>query len=248
MSELQGRILQACEQCQFELALELTQWGLNDNPDEGSLWELQGLIQYSLRNFPEAVDALERATLLKPLTDSARICLGQAYGRIGLIELSTDLLKGLVSKESLTAGLLLQLASALDELNHPEFALQACRRATSQDPLNAQAYYDMGYYSGRCGCPPHVTESLARKAISLNPENIHYQVGLTSLLVRHNRTQEALIIVRHYSAEQIEQIHCRCCLTRILELFEFLGDDQRISLCRSRLSVLEENDLGSDCE
>lgn len=242
------RILSYCDRYEFQPALKLTQLGLTRNPDSGRLWELQGLIYFGMQDYFSAVRGLERATMLKPLTNPARICLAQAYGKTGRNELSLDLLKGLISCDLLSVINLLQLASALDEFDHPELALQACRRAMQDDPSNAQACYDMGYYSARCGCPPHVTEALARKAISLNPDEIRYQVGLASLLIKQQRRVDALKVISKFRDEDLERIGCRCCLQRILDLYEQYGDFHRTTLCRQRLMILDQQNSASDCD
>ena len=248
MTDFEASILQACERGEFRLALELTRSGLAVEPDSGRLWELQGLICYSLERFTQGVSAFERATILKPLSASARILLAQCYGLTGRVRLAIDLLAEQLRQPDLSVGHYLQIANACDELSHPELAVRAARLATQIDNGNAQAYYDLGYYSERCGSPPHVTECLARKAISLQPENMHYLVGLAAFLLRQHRPADAYQLVRHFTAVQISQICCRCCLERMEQLYEQYADYERLSLCRSRQFDLRQRAESEETE
>lgn len=205
------------------------------------------MIHFSRDEAEESVDALERASLLVPLRPPARVCLGHAYGRIGRTRLACDLLELLIGDESLSVRLLLQVASGLDAVNAPASAMRACRVAALRDPGRAQTYYDMGYYSARMGASSQMVESLARKAISLDPTCVNYRVGLASLLIRQNRKQEALHLVQSFDETQIGKITCRCCLERVAELFESCGDFERSRLCHEQSLLLEFRGKGSDC-
>lgn len=228
-------------------ALRLTKAYLRCQSEDGRAWELLGLIQYARGRFTIAVSALERASLFVPMCPTARVCLGHAYGRVGRMELSRDLLLELVSDPSLSVPLLLQVAVGLDTLDRPDLAMHSCRVALQRDPDHAQAFYDLGYYSGRCGFPPQVTESLARAAIKRDPNETSYRVGLASLLLKLRRAEEACQLVRDFSNEQIERISCRDCLSRLVGLFEAVQDYRRVVLCRQRALQLEGCENSSNC-
>lgn len=238
----------AYDQGDIDRAMAITRTHLRRNKEDGRGWELIGLIQYSRGRFAVSVSALERASLLVPLRPAAKVCLAHGYARIGRVELSRDLLVEQISDESLSIALLLQVATGLDSTDHPVLAMRACRKATERDPDHPQPYYDLGFYSARCGYPPHVTESLARRAIALDPKNVFYRVGLASFLMKQDRESEAYAIVRAFSVEQIERIGCQCCLRRIIGLFEDASDYRRVILCRQRLLELEIHCTENDCE
>jgi len=248
MDESFDRIRDAYEAGELETALALTKRHLARHPDDGRVWELAGLMQYAAGEFAKSVAAIERASLHIPLRPAARVCLGHGYGKLGKNELSRDLLVNLIRDESLSVPLLLQVAAGLDAIGHPTIALQACRRAAERDPQQAQAYYDMGYYAARCGYRPQYTESLARKAIALDPENVCFRVGLAAHLIRQERTQDAYEIVRSLTNEQIEAITCSCCLKRIVAVYEAAGDYRRVVLCRQQLLQIEIQGLEPDCD
>jgi len=229
-------------------AMEITKQHLHQHKDDGRGWEMIGLIQFSRGRFQVSVSALERAALFVPLRPAARVCLAHGYARVGRQELSRDLLAGLIDDESLPIPLLLQVATGLDAINQPGLAMRACRVASERDPDQPQPYYDMGYYVARCGYPPSLTESLARKAIALDPQRVCYRVGLASLLMKQNRDVEAYEFVQCFTSEQIERIACRCCLERIVSLFRNFGDMRRVVLCKQQLLALEVRGVDSDCD
>ncbi|WP_231741051.1 hypothetical protein [Thalassoglobus neptunius] len=182
-----------------------------------------------------------------PLRSVSRVCLALGYVGVGQERLGRDLLVDLVDEPALTTDLLLQVAAGLDSLGEPGAALQAARAATEQDPDHAQAFYDLGYYVGRCGYPTSVTEALARHAISLDPERVCFRIGLAKLFVGHQREDEAYELIQDLSNVQIRQVDCQNCLQRIVELCENVGDYRRVILCRERLLQLELREYLSDC-
>lgn len=239
MTSIIDEICELYEAGDLEAAVDLAKARLQRMRDDGRAWELMGLIQYSRGRYRVSVSALERASLLVPLRPAARVCLGHGYGRVGRTQLSRDLLSALISDTSLPVPLLLQVAAGLDFIDQPQLSLRAARTACEREPEMAQSYYDLGYYSARCGSPPVVTESLARKAISLDPGNVSYRVGLASLLLKLGRDREALELVADFNNTQIEQITCQCCLRRVTALFEDARDYRRVILCRQQLLILE---------
>ncbi|WP_166823682.1 tetratricopeptide repeat protein [Thalassoroseus pseudoceratinae] len=229
----------AFENGELEVALHSAKNYLKQSPECGYGWELLGLIQGTRGRFAIAVSALERASLFVPLRPLARVCLGYGYGKIGRTELSRDLLCDLIDNSQMTIDMLLQIASALDAIDQPGDAMRACRVATERDPLNAQSYYDMGHYAARCGYPIHLIEGLARKAISLDPENVCYRIGVAGMLIKQDRHDEAYGFVSELSLEQIQEITCECCLRKVVKLYETQHDYRRVVLCQQRLLDLE---------
>lgn len=248
MTELLSRAATAYESGDSDGALQLTRQHLRHCKDDVRGWEMVGLIQFSRGRFRVSVSALERASLIAPLRPAARVCLAHGYGRLGRAELSLDLLVALIPDESLPLPLLLQVASGLDAVDHPHLAMHACREAARRDPAHAQAYYDQGYYAARCGLPANVTESLARKAISLAPDRVCFRVGLAGLLVKQDRHHEALVLVKNFTKAQVDEICCACCLKKVVQLYQQAGDYRRAVLCHQRIIALELHTGPSECE
>lgn len=222
----------------YDEALGLARRTLEEYADEGRLWELCGLIHRARREPEPALHALEMASLLVPLGPVGRCVLAECYAHQGKRELARDLYQHLLASPGLPTDLLLQIAAGLDQIGDPVRALKTCRDASRQEPEAAQPYYDMGYYMGRCGYPQHLIEGVARKAIALAPERVNYRIGLASFLMRHAREEDAYDLVRDLTAFQIREVACRCCLDRIVAIFEQAGDWTRAKLCRDRLLQL----------
>jgi tetratricopeptide (TPR) repeat protein len=247
MSCMKDVIREAYECGDLDEALRLLKLHLRQHPDEGRAWEMVGLIQHAKRQYSVSVSAIERASSLVPLIAAGRVCLAHGYIQIGRKALACDLLKAMDRDESLGASLLLQVATGLDSLDQPALAMQGARTASQLDPQMGQTFYDMGYYAARCGIPPEYTESLARRAISLDPDNVQFRVGLISHLVRNGRPGDAYPVVSRLSNGQLESLRCARCLQRIADIYEQAGDYRRLILCQQRLLQLEASGVQPDC-
>lgn len=232
----------------MDLVIRLANKSLHRDRDDGRAWELLGLAQYNRGDWPQAVDCLERASLLVPLTANARACLARGYARLGKKDLSRDLLLELLADESLAANAMLAVAVGLDAVDQPGLAMKACRRAATIDPDAAQTYYDMGYYAARCGYPAEVSESLARRAISLDPGCVRFRVGLASLFMQQSRRQAAWELVQHFRRNDISTINCRSCVRRLSELYEEFGDFPRMLDCQQQQNALAHHSTNADCD
>ena len=247
MSTAHDVIREAYELGDLEEALRLLKLHLRTHREDGRGWELAGLIHYARGRVAVAVSAIERASLLVPLSPAARVCLTHGYIRIGKADLARDLMANLLQDPGLTAPLLLQVATGLDAIRQPAMAMQAARKAMQLDGGLAQAYYDMGYYAARCGIPAEYTESLARRAIALDPDNVGYRIGLVSHLLRFDRSDDAYRIVCRLASPQIESIRCPNCLQRMIQVYRDAGDYRRVIVCQQRLLLLEAQGVHSDC-
>ena len=123
----------------------------------------------------------------------------------------------------------------------------ACRNAAKRSPENAQVYYDLAYYSGRCGYPSSTTERMVRKAIRRDPGNPRYRIGLATPLVKENRLDDAYELVRELPTSQIVTLTCSCCLEKLVDLFRRASDNQRVIACRQRLVELRLRGCGFEC-
>ena len=228
-------------------AMRTVEQCLAADDDDGRAWELCGLIHYSSGNAPNAVKALERASILVPLKNPGRVCLAHAYGRVGKTDLAIDLLTDLSGERCISIPLLLQVATGLDSLDRPDLAMETCRNIIRRDEHIAQAHYDLGFYGGRCGGPESMVEALARKAIELDPDTARYRVGLAGLLWKQERKDEAYTFVAELTNDELESICCRCCLSRVIDLYEAAEDLRRVIVARQRLVELEMMGTESDC-
>lgn len=223
----------------FDQALDLVQLQLEDTPDNGRLWELRGLIHRELGDAAAATHALETASLLVPLQSVGRCALAECYAHAGHRELARDIYRMTLADTAMPMELLLRVARGLDEVGDPVMALRACRAASHGDPDSARPYYEMSYYLQRCGDSPHLVEAAARKAISLDPERVQYRVGLASYLHQRGRPDDAYELLKHLDSSRLQEITCRCCLDRLLALFDTMQDQVRCRMCEQLLAAMD---------
>jgi tetratricopeptide (TPR) repeat protein len=208
------------------------------NCENGAAWELLGLTYRDKDRLADAADALERAALLKPSLPLSRLVLAECYASMKRYRLAQELYLMLAESSPEDFQLLLLVASGLDEINQPHLALQLCRRAEALRPESGQSAFDMCYYSMRSGCPVSLSESLAWRAVELEPDNLHFRIGLASLLCRLDEVPRAIWVLSKLSDGNLRQLECTKCLDRLAKLFRLLGDAQKSSLCLNRLEQL----------
>ncbi|HCK51610.1 MAG TPA: hypothetical protein DIC23_00235 [Planctomycetaceae bacterium] len=215
--------------------MKLVQQCLETDPDDGRAWELGGLIHYAEQRFQESVNSIEHASALVPLRAVGQACLGHAYAKTNRPRLALNLLSELIENESVSAGLMLQIATGLDAVGRPDLAIQACRRAVDQNPNLAQAHYDLGYYGGKVGVSFSQIESSIRRAINLAPHHSTYRVGLAGLLSENGQAEEAHGLVARLTNHDLTSLNCSCCLQRLVTLYRSAKDTRRVVVCQQQL-------------
>ncbi|MCC9642182.1 hypothetical protein LOC71_07845 [Rhodopirellula sp. JC740] len=202
---------------------------------------LLGLAYHHLGRALESADALEKASLLGPIPDEARVALASSYAELRRTDLARDLFLELAISRRLPPGLMLQVAAGLAAIDSPQLAMKVCEWITESDDTVAQAYFDMGVYSARCGNELYITEALTRRALQLDSKNLHYQVGLASLLIQLRREDEAIEAMTLVNVDNIHQATCFSCLERIAELLSRRERHELASACRTQAKRLRDD-------
>jgi len=211
------------------------------SPAQGPSLELLGLVfQGSGRPF-DAADAIERASLVVPVSDEARIALASSYAQLRRIDLARELYLQLALSRRLPPDLMLQVAAGLDAIDSPQLAMQVCEWITERDENVAQAYYDMGVYSARSGNALYLTEALTHRALQLDPGNLHYRIGLASLLVQLDRDDEAINALDGFADEDVDRVTCESCLSRIASLLHRRGQPDLAKRCEYHAARLRRH-------
>ncbi|MEM8669104.1 MAG: tetratricopeptide repeat protein [Planctomycetota bacterium] len=223
----------------YPLAVQFASYALACNPEDPHACRILGMSLFELGQVDEALDALEAASLEYPLGWDGQIALAICYGAIGKRSLSRDLLMRCGTSGELDRDQMLRVATGLEAIDEPTLAMEACRQAGVLDPDSARVHYRMSYYSSLCRYPVSVTEALIKHAINLEPDNIHYRVGLVSLLIRLDRDEEAIEAIESFIPSHLDEISCKCCLKRIANLFFDAGDLDRARQAAQRRSELE---------
>ncbi|MCC9656657.1 hypothetical protein [Rhodopirellula halodulae] len=222
----------------FHHAIQFAQYTLAQDPENVDALVLLGMACLCLCEHEEGIDSLERAALIQPLPRAVQIELAIAYGAVGRCQLSKDLLMSIATSGKVTSPELLRVAAGLEAIDAPRLAMEACRQAGIQSPEMPEVHYQMGCYAQQCGHSADIIESLIRHAVQLDPRNVHYRIGLASLLIRLGRKDDAVTILTPVIPSQVDEIDCQCCLKRIANLFFDSDDIERSRLCASRLKYL----------
>jgi len=233
-----ARILDLFKRGHIKEALRLSKKATRDDASNGKLWEIRGCLHRHCGEWASGRYALETATVLVPLSPAGQCCLADCYRVLDSEELAAEMYRRLLWNRHATSELLLQVANGFDELNEPVQAVTACRMALRRDADNAQAYYDMGFYMTRAGYPFSTVEATARRAVSLAPERVDFRTGLVGLLYVAGKPSAAYEEACRLRAGQIHRMTCRCCLQRLIEVFESHGDHLRSECVRERLLSL----------
>ncbi|SFH69675.1 tetratricopeptide repeat protein [Planctomicrobium piriforme] len=216
-------------------ALELAFLSLQDDGDQGRLWELAGLLHADLGDFDAARQALETASSLVPLEPEGRFTLAKCYAANGQADLAREMYWSLLEWNETPQDLLLKIASHFDCLGRPDLSVHACRKASLRDQQVARPFYEMAYYMRRCHYPPHLIESMARHAVRLDPDFQLYRVGLAVFLHSIDRNHDAYDVICDLTPRQLKSVTCACCLDQLRAVCEHCGDLPRAAACRARL-------------
>ncbi|QEF98276.1 Anaphase-promoting complex, cyclosome, subunit 3 [Stieleria maiorica] len=229
----------------YPLAVQFLQYVLARDDEHFGALRLMGLACLALNETPDGIAALEEASLLRPLDAAARIELAIGYGASGHPDLSCDLLMSEATGGRANASEMLRIAVGLEAVDEPRLAMEACRRAGAANPDSAEVHYQMGWYARRCGHSDSVVEALLRHAINLEPLNIHYRIGLASLLITLGRKSEAVLLLDLLIPESLDAVACQCCLKRIANLYFDFNDFDRASRCAQRLREIARPQSGA---
>jgi len=207
--------------------------------------QLLGLALHDLGRPLEAADAIEKASLICPVRDELRIALASCYAQLRRLDLARELYLQLALSQRLSPELMLQVAAGLEAIDAPQLAMQVCEWVTEKNSSFAQAYYDMGFYAARSKQPLYMTEALTHRALQLDPANVHYRIGLVSLLIQLERDDEAMVALEPLSPSDWERVTCASCLTRIAEMLARHGRYRLSKTCSKQANRLRTN-KGSD--
>lgn len=232
----------AYEEGRLEAATKVAHYFLAWNEDDADAHQLLGLVCHAATDYDESVAELETASSISPLKLCAEVCLAHGYTRTGHISLACDLLWELAGRKGVPAPLRIQIAAGLDLVDRPDMALKTVHSLVLEESESeiADAWYDLGYYIGRCGGYDYEVEEATRRAIELDSQNSRYRVGLAGLLYRHDRMEEAIDLIRSFTEEAITEINCICCLKKVVELYRRADDGFRTLTAIAHLKKLHQ--------
>jgi Flp pilus assembly protein TadD len=237
-----GRCLGLFHQGLIPEADRLAEEGLESSPDDGDLWQIKGLLRQRMGDFAGARSSFETASLLVPLSPSARCALADCYARTGQAAPARDLYRHLAGDGRCPTELLPAVASGRGGVGDDEAALGACRELVRRDPARHEAHFGVAYYLRRLGHPAEAALPAVARAHELAPSVPLYRVALASLLAHAGEHEEAYDLLRGVDPRSVG---CRCCLGRMMSVFLRAGDVARFGACRVRADRIERPERGA---
>jgi tetratricopeptide (TPR) repeat protein len=245
VGELCGRIKAVHNRGDFLRAAELAGDALNDSPDDARLWELHGLAYHGMRDFPRAMNSLERASLLAPLTMSAQVALAGCYLVTDRRDLALCMYEFLVTQmDRLPTSLLPLVSAGLSRLDKNRLGLEVHRERVRRSPEGGDAFFCVAPYMRLLNYPPEVILPVAQEAFRLDPHRVRNRVAVAMLHYRCGNVDKAYGLVTVVSTSRLLEGCCPCRLKSLAALFAAAGDAVRRDACEARLADALESESG----
>ncbi len=217
-------------------ALRLLEIELDDRVDP-VLLALQGIAQHALGKYAAGAKSLESAAQLAPLSPSSQLALGDCYLFTNRHELARATYSGLADLPRIPFPLLSGLALGLSRVQEFERALAVCQQAAAARPECHHALYAVAYYMSKSGRPPEFVYPVLEQAIEMAPQVFCYRVAAATILSRMQETERAYLAIADATLDELSTVSCRCCLERLIALYETASDRVRAARCTTLLAT-----------
>jgi hypothetical protein len=215
---------------------------LKTHPIEGASWELLGILLFDQGKLNWAQSAIERASILIPLSPRGQLLLAKCYERSNYLESARTIYRHVASIAELETSLLEPLACGLGSCGELELALQVCRVAARRLPDNPDPLIGIVHYMRQLRRPVEHILPVMFRAHQLEPLRAEYRITLDWLLHESGKSNQAAGLLTAIPSEQFECVHC---LIRMQHIFEITGNSGNADDCRRRLDFLaSEKQLG----
>jgi len=208
-------------------AIDVLEAGLFDSPDDGHLWQARAILLRKAGRHEEALDNIERAQVLVPLSHSGRIVLADGLRTAGRTQLSFDVYRSIAADKKLTADHLAELHRGFVELKAWHDSVAVCRRALEMTPDDDAIWFALAESLIRLEQPYEIVASVLRRAIQLAPTTHRYRVALVLQMLGQRYFGEAYYELCRIPVDALEDHCCGCCLDALLRLVCDIGDEQR---------------------
>ncbi|MCH2595172.1 MAG: tetratricopeptide repeat protein [Pirellulales bacterium] len=222
-------------------ALDVIELELRDRPDQGELWLLRATILHCEGRWPEALNAIETASTLMPLTVGGELVLADCYSHLGKHELALVSYEHLLSRQTLPVDYYAGLYAGFKRADKYELAMSACRMAIELLPENDEAYFGMAHCMSALAYPPRQITTVLRKAVELSPDKPQYRISLSLQLSLTKRRSQAYEVLSKREPEILESLSCNCMARQLLELCAWAGDQERCSRLGAVLARLGQS-------
>ena len=211
---------------------------LKHSPQDAEALELQGVIHRATGRFEVAVDSLETAQDIRPLSCTARLALADCYSVCGRPESARSIYQDLSQLPELPYSLLSDVAAGAARVGDYEVALEVCQTALERDPGSDQALYGVVFYMSKAGLPAVEILPLARQLMEQAPGIFLYRVAVVTLLESLDDLVAGYLVIADATPTELKSLECPCCVQRLMELYGEFGDLKRAEMCRLQLADL----------
>ena len=203
--------------------------------DNGDAWQLRGLANYALGDHQQAVNALEHASLLIPLTALAQSRLAACYLFVRRPQLAAVIYQHLAKMEMLSEELVQCIADGLVKVRDYRTALSFCLEHLRQFRGNHRLLMNAADVTRRLGFDSEEILPFAYQAHRLQPENVSYLILFVQLLVDAGRLREA---ENALGTVELDRVQCVASLQRLRLLFQRMNDEAGTEHCQARLKQI----------
>lgn len=230
---------------ELDQAIVELQQQLKRTSEDGQAWELLGVLAFARVDLTLAQSATEQASLRIPLSPRGQLVLAKCYDHFGHREAAAAIYRHVATLDNLDHDLLDPLASGLGRCGECEQALEVCRLAARQRPDCAAPLLGIVHYMRRLRRPVAQILPAMFRAHHLEPQNAEYRITLAWMLHETGNTPEAAALLEPVAYDEFS---CVRCLTLMQHIFDSIGDEERATVCRTRLMVLASQRSGGSDE
>lgn len=117
---------------------------LSQNPLNTTAWEYRALIFFNAGDYPDAINATQKALSLQPDSEFAWHILGTSWGNLGYYDRANEAFDKSLALGQADAGQWNKKGVALSKLNRYTDAIASFHKAVSLDPRYATAWNNLG--------------------------------------------------------------------------------------------------------
>ena len=207
----------------FHKALTQGSQLLKEFPNSINLYNIIGTTNKSLGKLEEAIEAYNKAILLKPDFAEAHYNIGNTLKKQGKLEEATEAFRKALDIKPDYAEVYINMGNALQGQGKLDEAIKAYNKVISLKPNFAEAYNNMGSALKDQGKQEKAIEAYS-KALSLKPDYANAHRNLSSIKQYNIEDEQFLQVKEQYRIGELSE-DVRCNLSFALaKMYEDIGD------------------------
>jgi tetratricopeptide (TPR) repeat protein len=214
---------------------------LADHPADAGLWEVLGLSLHAMGDVTLAAEALEMATVLRPLSTSAQVALADCYLALDRDEVARSMYQHLAADpDAIPAEHLAAVVAGLTRVGELRAALEVAREHAKRLPRSDDAAFTVVECMEAAECPLVDRLAAARQAYRLAPHRARNRLALAWLHCRSGNLMDAYRLMAATDAERLIAECPRARLQWLVALFTSIGDERRRDALQAAMKEVQE--------